>query len=215
MINQELDTAAWHLFATQENLTEPTVEAFKKYAALLEEWHERINITAIEGTKNIIRHHFQDSLRVADSIDFSTIKSIADVGSGGGFPGLPLKLKYPHLQVVLIEVSNKKIQFLETVIRELGLENVEVSPLDWRTFLRKTDYQIDLFLARASLHTDELVRLFKPGCRYHKARLVYWAAETWQPGPREEPYVKKSYEYTIGSRKRRCILFYNESSGTF
>jgi 16S rRNA (guanine(527)-N(7))-methyltransferase RsmG len=210
MTNQEhyenQDADIWQKFAEQENLSAQALEQFKRYAALLEEWRERINLTTITGTANIIRNHFQDSLEVARFIDVKKVNTICDVGTGGGFPGLPLKIKFPHLSVVLIEVNNKKVQFLTTVIHELGLDNVTISDLDWRTFLRKTDYEIDLFCARASLHTDELIRLFKPGCRYKSARLIYWASHDWQPGQEEGPYVKSEYAYQLGSKKRRYIL---------
>jgi 16S rRNA G527 N7-methylase RsmG len=108
---------------------------------------------------------------------------------------------------MLIEVNHKKIEFLSTVIQELGLENVTISDLDWRTFLRTTNDSIDLFLARASLHTDELVRLFKPSSPYKEAQLIYWASKDWEPGKKDAPFVKKEYSYTLGNKKRRYILF--------
>jgi 16S rRNA (guanine527-N7)-methyltransferase len=134
------------------------------------------------------------------------INAIADVGSGGGFPGLPLKIKFPHLSVVLIEVNHKKVEFLETIVRKLKLDNVTISDLDWRTFLRTTSFPIDLFVSRASLHTDELVRLFKPGCIYNSSRLVYWASQEWEAGKKEIPYVKSEYSYTLGMKKRKYVL---------
>lgn len=196
----------WQRFAEQENLSDHQLDQFKTYAALLEEWGDRMNLTAIEGTKNIIRNHFQDSLEVGRFVDMNAVHTICDVGSGGGFPGIPLKIKYPHLEVILIEVNHKKITFLDTIINKLKLEGVMVYDLDWRTFLRTTDYAIDLFLARASLHTDELVRMFKPGCPYKASRLIYWASRDWQPGKKDESYVNSEYVYQLGSKKRRYIL---------
>ena len=122
-----------------------------------------------------MQYHFIDSLIVANYIDLTTIKSIADVGTGGGFPGIPLKILYPHLSMTLIEVTEKKIRFLENVVAQLGLSSVEIVNLDWRTFLRKTSSPIDLFVSRASLHSDELLKMFKPSCVYKQATLVYWA----------------------------------------
>ncbi len=204
--NTKVEVDIWQSFAEQEQLSAHALEQFKTYASLLNDFRERMNLTAITGTENIVRDHFQDSLKLAQFIEMDKVRAICDVGSGGGFPGLPLKIKFPHLSVILIEVNNKKIQFLETVVSVLGLDNVIVSPLDWRTFLRTTTYDIDLFLARASLHTDELVRLLKPGSHYKKANLIYWASKEWQAGKIESPYVKNEYAYEIGSKKRRYIV---------
>ncbi len=204
--NAEVEVTSWNDFAEQEKLSPQELTQFKTYAALLEDFRDRMNLTAITGTKNIIRNHFQDSLQLAQFIDMNDITTICDVGSGAGFPGLPLKIKFPHLAVILIEVNNKKIQFLETVIHTLGLKNVTVSPLDWRTFLRTSTYDIDLFLSRASLHPDELIRLFKPSCRYKNARLIYWASKDWQAEEVEGPYVKNEYDYKVGEKKRRYIV---------
>ena len=71
-------------------------------------------------------------------VDLNKVKVIVDVGSGAGFPGIPLKILFPHLGIILIEVNKKKQRFLQTVIRILELKDIEVCGLDWRTFLRKT-----------------------------------------------------------------------------
>jgi len=131
---------------------------------------------------------------------------VADVGSGAGFPGIPLKIIFPHLGVVLIEVTKKKQKFLQTVINELGLEGIEVCDLDWRTFLRKTESPIEYFLTRASLDPLELSRMFKPACPYKNAGLVYWASEEWEAAPRLKEFVKKEYEYVIKRKKRKLVL---------
>ena len=109
--------------------------------------------------------------------------------------------------MVLIEVNHKKIQSLKHIIAILKLENIEVCPLDWRTFLRKTDYEANLFCARASLDPAELMRMFKPSCIYNKAELIYWASLQWQVGEKEEPFLQKEIPYTIGNKKRKFVFF--------
>lgn len=79
--------------------------------------------------------------------------------------------------------------------------------MDWRTFLRKTKYPIDLFTARASLHTDELIRMFKPSCLYNKSGLVYWASKEWHLSAIEEPFFSKEVTYTVKNRQRKLIFF--------
>ncbi len=199
--------AAWKHFVTQAPLSENQVQHFKRYLALLIEWNKKVNLTAITDEADILSGHFQDSLHIADYIDLNTIHTVVDIGSGAGFPGIPLKICYPHLSMILIEVNRKKIAFLQEVIKILNLENIEIYTLDWRTFLRQTTYDVDLFLARASLKPEELIRMFKPGCAYKEALLVYWASKYWQQGNKEAPFVYKEERYTINNKQRRFIFF--------
>lgn len=197
----------WQDFAVKYALTEVQLNQFKKYAQLLEQWNNVINLTRIIDIEEIIAYHFDDSLSISKFIDFNNIKSVSDIGTGGGFPGIPIKIKYPHLNVVLIEVIAKKRDFLGTVVQELSLNDVELYPFDWRTFLRTTSYNIDLFMSRASLHTDELVRVFKGGTVYNNAQLVYWASSSWEPTNKEIHYLKKEETYEVGNKKRKLIFF--------
>ena len=93
-------------------------------------------------------------------------------------------------------------------MQQLGLTDVDFVSQDWRTFLRSTNHPVDLVLARASLHPDELVRMFKPSCPYNKARLVYWASNTWQPEKTEMPYLQREEAYLIDDKKRKYIFFH-------
>jgi len=196
----------WEEFSDKYNLTEYQLNQFEKYAQLLKDRNEEINLTSILKINEIIHYHFEDSLSVSLFIDMNNIQSICDIGTGAGFPAVPLKIKYPHLNVFLIEVNSKKINFLEELIKELNLEKVEICAIDWRTFLRKSSYHIDLFLSRASLHTDELVRMFKPGSYYNNKKLVYWAAINWLPTDKENPFLKKEELYKVGNKKRKLIF---------
>ena len=202
----------WQQFAQSEQLEPTQLEHFKKYAALLQEWNKKINLTRIIDDKDIITHHFQDSLSIARVVDCKAIDTMCDVGAGGGFPGIPLKIRFPHLSVILIEVNHKKIVFLQEVINALQLKDVEICSYDWRTFLRKTTYSIDLFLVRASLKPDELIRMFQAGCRYRDARLVYWASAHWQSDDKTLLYIDRDEPYTIAGKKRRLIFFSNKES---
>ncbi len=198
---------AWEAFIAWAPLQEKQTEQFAHYLSLLLEWNERINLTAITDVTEIITYHFQDSLQAAKEIDFTTIRSIVDVGTGAGLPGIPLKICYPDLFVLLIEVNRKKIAFLEEVIETLKMKSIEIYPLDWRTFLRKTTYQVDMICARASLKPVELIRMFKPSSPYKNARLLYWASAQWRPGKKEQPFVEKEILYTIGNKTRKLIFF--------
>ncbi len=197
----------WDIFAKQEQLTLSQLKQFKKYTAMLVEANEKFNITAILDESKIISHHFVDSLRLGDFYEINKNTVLCDVGTGGGFPGLPLKIKYPDIHLFLIEVNKKKASFLQSVIDELGLENCTVITSDWRTFIRETKHPINIFCARASLQPEQLLKMFKPACHYAGQTLVYWAAEYWKPMLREKSFIVQDHEYSIENKKRRLIFF--------
>lgn len=206
-MNSLKDQPYWKSFVAAEQLTHVQQEQMERYITLLLDYNKHTNITAITGLEDIVSYHLQDSIALGHYVDFSAITAIADVGSGGGFPGIPLKIVYPHISVVLIEVNQKKIAFLESVIEHLGLTNIEVCPLDWRTFIRTSEYHIDLFCARASLQPEELVKIFGNEKWYADAIIVYWASQQWCPDKKVVPFLSTDIPYTVGTKERRFILF--------
>jgi 16S rRNA (guanine527-N7)-methyltransferase len=197
----------WHNFIKEYALTKKQAEQFAMYLQMVQKSNELFNLTTITQPEQIIAYHFQDSLAISKYRDMKSLSMIADVGSGAGFPGIPLKIVFGHLRVILIEVAHRKVNFLNEVIEALDLKNVEVVDLDWRTFLRKTDEPIDLFVSRASLHTEELLRMFKASCPYRDKKLVYWASKEWNLTTKEEPFFEKEEYYKIKNRERKLIFF--------
>ena len=104
-------------------LTE-NAQAFDIYEKLLLEWNEKINLTAITDHDEIAVKHFMDSLTPLDFRDFKN-KSVIDVGTGAGFPGLPLKIAVPEMKLCLLDSLNKRINFLNEVVSTLGLKDVQ------------------------------------------------------------------------------------------
>lgn len=206
-VRGDLAHQTWEKLIKDFSLTPQQTDLFERYATLLVEWNKKFNLTAILEPEKIVQAHFYDSLKIADFINFNEIFAVADVGTGAGFPGIPLKIVYPHLKVVLIEVNSKKRTFLEYIRKEFGLDNVVVVGDDWRTFLRKTSYKIDYFFARASLQPEELVRIFKPNSLYNNALLVYWASKQWASGKQEARFVKKEVAYTLDDVQRKYVFF--------
>jgi len=186
-------------------------EQYKKYFSLLLETNELHNLTAILDPKKIVSHHLLDSLAITSFVDMQKITSIADVGTGAGLPGIPLKIYAPHLKVILIEVHKKKILFLERIIQELNLKDIIIYSEDWRTFLRKTHFDVTLFLSRASLKTDELIRMFKPSCFYKDATLIYFASKDWQSTKQDAQYMYEQKQYMIENKERSLIFFKNNT----
>ena len=107
----------------QIKLNEKQKEQFFKYMNLLIEWNEKINLTAIVEPKEVILKHFVDSITISKYIKENGY--IADVGTGAGFPGIPLKILRKDINVVLVDSLNKRINFLNEVINELELDNIK------------------------------------------------------------------------------------------
>ena len=84
-----------------------------------------MNLTGITDYDEVMRKHFVDSLSIVKAIDINKCSALLDVGTGAGFPGLPLKIVYPHLRVVLLDSLNKRINFLNEVTAKLGLTGIE------------------------------------------------------------------------------------------
>lgn len=204
---EKKDQVVWHKFVATYKLTDQQQEKFKRYFDLIIQENQKYNITAITSVQGIILDHFYDSLALSKAYDLSRVTSLCDVGSGGGFPGLPLALVNEHMTVHLVEVNNKKINFLQMVIEELKLTNVVVHTDDWRTFLRNFNQPIDIFTARASLQLKELLRIFKPSLIYYKSTLVYWASKNWVPTQSENVYLNECESYHVGEKKRSLCFF--------
>lgn len=108
------------------NLSRRQLHAFEAYASLLVEWNARSNLTAITKPGDIAVKHFLDSLTCLLAMGAPGAGRLIDVGSGAGFPGLPIKIACPGLRVTLVESTGKKVEFCRHVIRELGLKDVEL-----------------------------------------------------------------------------------------
>lgn len=204
------DQVVWQKFVQTYGVDEVKQGLFKKYLDLIVQENQKYNITTISSNQGIILDHFYDSLALQTFLETSTIASIADVGSGGGFPGVPLAIMNEQVSVHLIEVTQKKVQFLTMVIEALNLKNVIIHTDDWRTFLRTVHDPIDVFTARASLPLKELFRIFKPSSRYSSSLLVYWASKNWVTSEDEFEYLDSCEEYQVGEKKRSLCFFKNE-----
>ena len=93
-------------------LKEKQKQQFQRYYELLTEWNKVMNLTGITEYDEVNEKHFVDSLSIVKAIDIDNIKTVIDIGTGAGFPGLPLKIVYPHLHVVLLDSLNKRVKFL-------------------------------------------------------------------------------------------------------
>jgi 16S rRNA (guanine527-N7)-methyltransferase len=106
------------------SLSDRDVARFETHRRLLKKWGRRMNLTALEDDEAIVNRHFLEPIAVSDLLEEHG--TLVDLGSGNGFPAVPLKVMHPGLELVLVEASEKKSAFLWAVIREIGLEKARV-----------------------------------------------------------------------------------------
>lgn len=106
-------------------LNDIQIQQFIKYHEILVEWNSFMNLTGITEYEEVVQKHFVDSLVLCKAIDVDQVSNLIDIGTGAGFPGIPLKIAYPHLNVTLLDSLQKRIKFLDEVVMQLGLHDVE------------------------------------------------------------------------------------------
>ncbi|MBI5923297.1 MAG: 16S rRNA (guanine(527)-N(7))-methyltransferase RsmG [Betaproteobacteria bacterium] len=136
-------------------LDPPAEQRLLDYLELLSKWNRVYNLTAIRDESEMVSQHLLDSLAVLSYLNGNSIRTLADVGSGGGLPGIPLAIARPQIKVALIESSQKKASFLQQVKIELGLKNVSVHCLRIQDF--KTSELFDRVISRAFSSLKEFV----------------------------------------------------------
>ena len=143
-------------------LTELQIEQYKKYKDLLLEWNEKINLTAITEEDDIILKHFIDSMTILKHIDENS--NIVDVGTGAGFPGIPVKISKSSINVTLVDSLNKRLIFLDEVINKLNLKNIKTVHSRAEEFGQNKNYRekFDVATSRAVANLSVLVEYLLP-----------------------------------------------------
>ncbi len=152
--------------------SEETVSKFLTYEKLLVEWNEKMNLTAITEHKEVVEKHFVDSLTGSGYIkDFD---KVIDVGTGAGFPGLPLKIYNENIDLTLIDSLNKRIKFLDEVIKETNLDNVKTFHTRSEDFAKGENLNhYDVAVSRAVANLKLLSNMCLPFVRVGGLFLAY------------------------------------------
>lgn len=157
------------------HLSERQVEQFLFYYEMLIAKNRVMNLTAIVGFEEVVLKHFLDSLMLCRVVTPCPAGKLIDVGTGAGFPGIPLKIMYPELEVVLLDSLNKRVRFLDEVIKELGLEKIRTIHGRAEDFARKEEYreEFDLCVSRAVANLASLAEYCIPFVRLGGSFVAY------------------------------------------
>ena len=174
-----------YLNSMEININEKQINQLYKYMNLLIEWNQKINLTAIIEPKEIILKHFIDSFTLSKYIQYNA--KVVDIGTGAGFPGIPLKILRNDISVVLVDSLNKRIKFLDIVINELDLENIKTIHSRAEEIGHNKDYRekFDIVVSRAVANLATLSEYLIPLIKVNGKCLC-------MKGPEIEEEVNKS-----------------------
>lgn len=195
------------------DLDEKTLEAFDLYLHELLKWNQKVNLTAIRSERGIVLKHFLDSLSVVPHLP--EISSLLDIGSGAGFPGIPLKMIRPSLEVTLIDSVRKKTDFQGHIIRTLGLKGIKAihGRIQDREILESLGGRFDAVIARAFSDLDVLLKLSFPFLKQGGTLLAMKGREIERLSPIEKPpyRLRKTVQYSLPfSSIKRSLLFFEK-----
>ena len=150
-------------------LNEEQINQFEKYMHLLVEWNEKMNLTAITQEEEVWEKHFYDSIMPFSNIDFETM---CDIGSGAGFPGIPVKIAFPHVHMTLVEPLQKRCRFLNEVKTQLNLENLDILNVRAEDLAKEKRECFDVVSARAVAKLSILLELCVPFVKMNRTMVA-------------------------------------------
>ena len=149
------------------DVTEEKMALLDKFYHLLVEWNEKINLTTIIDEEKVYLKHFYDSLTLVKEIDFSREITLCDVGSGAGFPGIVIKIFFPNVRITLIDSLLKRVNYLNTVIGELGLIDIKAEHFRMEDYSKLHEEEFDYITARAVANLGILAEISVRALKYN------------------------------------------------
>ena len=190
--------------------TEKQLEQFRIYYELLVEKNKVMNLTGITEWDEVLEKHFLDSISLIRVIDLSQNISVLDMGTGAGFPGIPLKIAFPNLQITLADSLNKRVLFLQEVIDALKIEGIEAVHSRAEDLARDKNYreQYDLVVSRAVANLSTLSEYCLPFVKIGGQFIPYKSGDI-----EEEVVASKSAVFLLGGKIKDTVKFELGESG--
>lgn len=200
-------------------------EQFLKYYEILVEWNKVMNLTTITEFPDVLVKHFLDSVAICKFNLFQKNQSLIDVGTGAGFPGIPLKIIYPDLQVVLLDSLNKRINFLNSVMDALKLDKIETIHGRAEDMAHQMEFreQFDYSVSRAVANLSTLSELCLPFVKNGGCFISYKSEKVNQEldGAKKSLFllggeIKERYDYCLpdDENSKRNLIFISKSKKT-
>lgn len=192
------------------DLTEKQLEQFRIYYDMLVEKNKVMNLTGITEWEEVLEKHFLDSISLIRAVDLKQTLTVMDMGTGAGFPGIPLKIAFPNLNVTLADSLNKRVLFLQKVIDALKLEDIEAIHGRAEDLARDIKYRekYDLSVSRAVANLSTLSEYCLPFVKIGGQFISYKSGEI-----EEEVSTSKSAVFLLGGKIKDIVKFELGESG--
>lgn len=186
------------------SLSEKQLQQFLSYYEMLIEKNKVMNLTAITEKEEVIDKHFIDSISFNKAMDVTKSLKILDLGTGAGFPGIPLKIAYPNLEITLLDSLNKRIKFLDEVIEALGLEGISTIHGRAEDYAKQVSYreQFDICVSRAVANLATLSEYCLPYVKEGGCFISYKSGSV-----EEELEQSKKAIFELGGKVKEVITF--------